>query len=273
MTGARIAGSAEERIVGMHSLAGKTAVVTAAASGMGRATSELLAAHGAHVAVVDLDEGRASATVEEIAAQGGSAEAHAVDLLDEGSMDDLARELTSRHERIDILFNNVGGPGPQGLAFGYPEWERCMRLNVWSGTALTQKLLPPIRKAPGASIVFTSSTSGLVASPNSPVYATAKGAVIMFVKSLAVMLAPEGIRVNAICPGVTDTPMLPTFYGGKSLDEGDIRERVERYTEAIPMGRVARPEEMAAMVLFLASDASSYLTGAAIPVDGGLVAR
>ncbi len=138
---------------------------------------------------------------------------------------------------------------------------------------MTQKLLPHIRNSPRGSIIFTASISGLVASPNSPVYATAKGGVVMLAQSLAVMLAPEGIRVNAICPGVTDTPMLPTFYGGKSMDEGDIRARVERYAESIPMGRVAGPKEMAAVVLFLASDASSYLTGAAIPVDGGLVAR
>lgn len=262
-----------EELAAIHSLRGKTAVVTAGASGMGRASAELLAGHGAHVIVVDIDEARAAQVADAIAARGGSAEAHAVDLLDEAAMSSLVDEIADGHERVDILFNNVGGPGPQGLDFGLTEWDRCMRLNVWASTAMTQKLLPHMRKAESGSIIFTSSTSGLVASPNSPVYATAKGAVIMFAKSLAVMLAPDRIRVNAICPGVTDTPMLPTFYGGTSLDEGDIRARVDSYVEAIPMGRVARPEEMAAVVLFLASNASSYLTGAAIPVDGGLVAR
>ena len=258
---------------GSRVLSGKVAVVTASGSGMGRASAELLAEEGAHTIVIDIDADAVSAVVEGILERGGSAEGHPTDLLDEAAIDALAETIAAKHDSVDILFNNVGGPGPARLEFTTAEWERAMRLNVWSPTVMTQRLLPLLKNSGNASIIFTSSTSGLVASLNSPVYSAAKGAIVMFAKSLAVLLAPDGIRANALCPGVTDTPMLPTFYGGKTMGEGDIQERVDTYVSAVPMARLAAPSEMATVVLFLASDASSFVTGAAIPVDGGLVAR
>ena len=254
-------------------VAGRVAVITAGGSGMGRASAELLADNGAHVVIVDIDGAAAEEVAGAVCARGGSATAHQADLLDEAAMDAVVADVAASHAQVDILFNNVGGPGPARLEFTAAEWDRSMRLNVWSPMAMTQKLLPLLKRSGRASIIFTSSTSGLVASLNSPVYSAAKGAIIMFAKSLAVLLAPEGIRANALCPGVTDTPMLPTFYGGQSMAEGDIQERVDSYVQAVPMARLAEPAEMATVVLFLASDAASFVTGTAIPVDGGLVAR
>ena len=259
--------------LGAAILAGKVAVVTGAGSGMGRASSEQLAQAGAHVVVADINPASVAEVVEGIISNGGKAQGHVVDLADDQAVKALAAEVLSVHPKIDVLFNNVGGPGPKQMEFTHAEWERAMRLNVWSPTLLTQELLPALKRSGNASIIFTSSTAGLVASLNSPVYSAAKGAIIMFAKSLAVLLAPDGIRVNALCPGVTETPMLPGFYGGKSLDEGDIRQRLNSYVSLVPMARLAQPSEMASVVVFLASDAASFITGTAIPVDGGLVAR
>ena len=238
---------------------------------MGAASALRLARAGAVVIIADMDLARADAVVDEIEQGGGTACAIQVDLLDDSSVASFVETLTSRYDQIDILFNNAGGPAPQGLDVDYARWERSMRLNVWAPTVLTQRLLPLLRASGKASIIYTASTSGLVASPSSPTYSAAKGAVVMLAKSVALLLAPEGIRANAICPGITETPMLSRFYGSEELTE-DVQQRVDAYMSNVPLGRIAQPDEIAGTVLFLASDLSSYLTGAAIPVDGGLVA-
>jgi 3-oxoacyl-[acyl-carrier protein] reductase len=235
---------------------------------MGRAAATLFAARGAHVIVVDLDAAGGAETVEEIERDGGSAEAHAVDLRDGPALDALLDGLLERGEALDVLYNHAGTPGPLGLEFDRDSWNECMTLNVWVPMVTTQRLLPLLRRSRSASIVFTASTSGLVASPYRPTYAASKGALIQFVKSLAVALGPEGIRANAICPGPIATPALP-----QSFAEQGMRESLEAFVKTVPLERAADPQEVAQVALFLASDASSYLTGAAIPVDGGYVAR
>jgi 3-oxoacyl-[acyl-carrier protein] reductase len=254
-------------------LAGKVAIVTGAGSGMGRASSILLAQAGARVHLLDISSENIISAVTEIKDAGGEAVGHTVNLMDDSAISQFVSELSKTEEKVDVLFNNIGGPGPKQFEFTYADWEKAMRINLWSPTFLTQQLLHMLKKSGSASIIFTSSTAGLVASLNSPIYSAAKGAVIQYAKSLAVLLAPDGIRVNALCPGVTDTPMLPGFYGGTSMDEGDIRSRVNSYVSLVPMSRLAKPEEMATVVLFLASDQASFITGIALPVDGGLVAR
>lgn len=239
---------------------------------MGAASALLLAQSGATVVIADLDGEKAESVAQAIRDDGGKATASQTDLLDEEAMDLLVAGVSADHGKIDVLYNNAGGPGPQGLDFDYATWERTMKLNVWVPSALTQKTLPLLRASGNASIIFTASTSGLVASPNSPTYAAAKGAVVMLAKSLAVLLAPDGIRANAICPGLTETPMLTKFYGS-DVRTPDIETRISGYLASVPLGRPAQPSEIAGTVLFLASDLSSYLTGAAIPVDGGLVAK
>jgi len=259
--------------VGARLLQDRIALVTAGASGMGGASARLFAQHGAHVVVVDRDAAAGERAVREIAAEGGSAEAHAVDVTDAAAVDALFAALTERHDRLDVLFNHAGAPAAPGLDFDAAALESCLALNLSAPIVFTQRALPLLRRSPAASVIFTASVSGLVASPFSPVYAAAKGGVVLFMKSIAVLLGPERIRANAICPGPTDTPMLPSFFGAARDDDPEMRRRLERFLESVPLGRLAAAEEVADLALFLASDASSYLTGNAVPVDGGLLAR
>ena len=251
----------------------RIALITAGASGMGRASALDFAAHGAHVVIVDRDEAAARSAVEEIEASGGSAELAVADLTDEAAIHRTLEGVGERHGRLDVLFNHAGAPAPPGLGFSASDWDRCMALNLRAPMVMTQAALPLLERANGASIIFTASVSGLVASPFSPLYAAAKGGVVLFMKSIAVALGPQGIRANAICPGPTDTPMLATFFGGTSQEDPGVKERLEGYLATLPLRSVAQPDEFADVALFLASDASSYLTGLAIPVDGGFIAR
>jgi NAD(P)-dependent dehydrogenase (short-subunit alcohol dehydrogenase family) len=254
-------------------LADRVALITAGASGMGRAAALSFAAHGAHVVVVDIDEAAARATTETIRERGGSAEFERADLTSEDSIHATLAAVGSRHDRLDVLFNHAGAPAAGGLEFSAADWDRCMALNLRAPMVVTQAALPLLRNSDGASIIFTASVSGLVASPFSPLYAAAKGGVVLFMKSVAVALGPEGIRANAICPGPTDTPMLATFFGGTSQEDPVVREKLDGYLATLPLRRVGQPSEVADVALFLASPMSSYLTGLAIPVDGGFIAR
>lgn len=254
-------------------LEGRIALITAGASGMGRASALRFAQQGAHVIVVDINEDAARATAEEIRDAGGSAEFEVADLTDETSIRRTLDAVSGRHERLDVLFNHAGAPAAPGLDFSPADWDRCMALNLRAPMVMTQAALPLLARSDGASIIFTASVSGLVASPFSPLYAAAKGGVVLFMKSIAVALGPQGIRANAICPGPTDTPMLATFFGGRSQDDPGVKERLDGFLEALPLGRIGQPSEVADIAVFLASTGSSYLTGLAIPVDGGFTAR
>lgn len=258
---------------GKRLLQDRIALITAGASGMGRAAAALFALHGAHVIVVDINEENARATVEQIEHDGGSVEFHVTDLTDAGSIRSMLDAVSARHDRLDVLFNHAGAPAPPGLDFTAADWDRCMALNLRAPMTVTQAALPLLRTSGSASVIFTASVSGLVASPFSPLYSAAKGGVVLFMKSIAVALGPDGIRANAICPGPTDTPMLATFFGGKSQDDPQVAERLEGYLATLPLRRVAQPTEVADVALWLASPASSYVTGLAVPVDGGFVAR
>jgi len=132
---------------------------------------------------------------------------------------------------------------------------------------LTKRLLPLLRKSSSASVIYTSSIAGLKAVSIFPTYSASKAALIQYVKSIAQLLAPEGIRVNAICPGATDTPALR-----RDIEEGIVKATIDQIAASVPLRRMGNAEEMAYMALFLASDASSFITGAAIPVDGGAIA-
>lgn len=258
---------------GERLLEDRIALITAGASGMGRAAAHLFASHGAHVVIVDIDESSARETVEAIGTEGGSAEFHIADLTDEAAIRSVSAEVGSRHGRLDVLFNHAGSPAPPGLDFTAADWDRCMALNLRAPMTMTQAALPLLRESGAASVIFTASVSGLVASPFSPLYSAAKGGVVLFMKSIAVALGPEGIRANAICPGPTDTPMLATFFGGTSQDDPGVAERLNGYLQTLPLRRVASPYEVADVALWLASPASSYVTGLAVPVDGGFIAR
>jgi 3-oxoacyl-[acyl-carrier protein] reductase len=142
-----------------------------------------------------------------------------------------------------------------------------MTLNTWVPMYLTQQLLPLLRRSAAASIIFTASTAGMRGVAALPTYAATKGGVIQFMKSVAILLAAERIRANAICPGATDTAGMRAAH-----DDGTLEGSIEAVADRVPMGRLGHPDDMATVVLFLATDASKYTTGAVIPVDGGVTA-
>lgn len=253
-------------------LAGKVAVVTAGGSGIGRATSLRFAAEGAAVAVVDIDGDAAAGTVAAIEDAGGSGSAHAVDCSDSAALKDLFDDLGERYPRLDVLFNHAGIPNPHGIAtIEDADFDRAVGVNLRSGFFATRYALPLFRRSgEGGTIVFTASTAGIVASMTSPLYAMTKHGVVGLVHSLSQILAAEGIRVNAVCPGPVRTPMLPGFMG-KGPEETDWV--AEHYGGDNALKRVAQPEEIAEAVLFLAGERSSYITGVPLPVDAGFLAK
>ncbi len=257
-------------------LAGKVGIVTAAASGMGRAGAVRFAREGAAVAVVDIDEAGARAVADEIASGGGRAIALAGDLR----QDAFAREIVRRTSRewggLDFVWNHVGHPGPASIeGLDWKDFELAMDLNVRTVLVTTEAALPELRARGGGALLYTASTSGLVGSQFSPVYNIAKFGIVGLVRGMAKRYAKENIRVNAVCPGPTDTPMLRVFVArpDSQLPPGETAESlVQRRGGQVPMGRPARPEEVANAALFLISDEASYITGAALPVDGGATA-
>ncbi len=257
-------------------LHGKIGIVTAAASGMGRAGAVRFAREGAAVAVVDRDAAGAQDVVAEIASAGGRAIALAGDLRD----DAFAREIVHRTVRewsgLDFVWNHVGHPGPAAIeGLDLADFELAMDLNVRSVLVTTIAALPELRARGGGALLFTASTSGLTGSQFSPVYNVAKFGIVGLVHGLAKRYAREGIRVNAVCPGPTDTPMLRVFVArpDSQLPPGETPESlVKKRGGQVPMGRPAQAEEVANAALFLISDEASYITGVALPVDGGATA-
>lgn len=248
----------------------KVALVTAGASGMGRAGSELFAEQGAHVYVVDVNADASQEVVDQIAAKGGSARAVAVDVRDLDALKALADQVTAEHGRLDVLYNNVGIPGAAGLDMTVEEWDTGIEINARASFFLSGYLTDALKAAERGSVIFTSSTSGLVGSPFSPMYSFTKGGIIALVRSMALAMAPDGIRVNAIAPGSVETPGLPAFF---RASPEETEKRKAAFFAQIPLGRAAQPEEIAQVALFLASDMSSFVTGVTIPVDGGLTAK
>lgn len=254
-------------------LEGRTAVVTAAGSGMGRAGSLRFAAEGAHVWVTDIDGAAAAGTVAAIEAAGGSATARAVDVTDLDALRALFADVERDHGVLHVLWNHAGIPGPAGLTATEAEWEATVDVNAKSAYFATALAVDLLRKADRkASVIFTSSVSGLVASPSGPAYAFAKGGIILLMKSLAVSLGPDGIRCNAICPAAVETPMLADFFRGVPTEQHEEFKRAF-VASTVPLGRTFTPEEIADVVLFLACDESGPITGVALPVDGGYTAR
>jgi len=251
----------------------KVALITASASGIGRAGAVLFAREGAAVAVADIDKGRIKDTVDEISANGGRAHGIHCDLTKDADSRRIVREAIGAFGGLDILWNNVGHPGPgrvEGVLMD--DYDIAMALNVRSGLLTTAEAIPALRARGGGSIVFTSSVAGIYGSPFSPVYSAAKFGVTGLTKSLSIRLAPDGIRVNCVCPAPIDTPMLDIFMGRPDV-EANKHENLARMKQAIPLGRVGTPMEVARAALFLASDDASYITGVSLPVDGGYTAR
>lgn len=254
----------------------KSGLVTAAASGMGRAGALLLAREGAKVCIVDRDAAGAEAVAKEIRDAGGTAFAIGADLRDGKAATEIVARTVAEFGAMDYLWNHLGHPGPAAVEdLDWQDFDIAVDLNIRSQLATTIAALPHLRARGGGSVLFTASTSGMSASQFSPVYSGMKAGVIGLVRGLAKRYAKEGIRVNAVCPGPFDTPMARDFVDRKDqpATKGQDREAlVQKFGSSTAMGRAGRPEEVGYAALFLLSDEASFITGAHLPVDGGLTA-
>ena len=242
----------------------EAALVTGAAGGIGRATAEAFAREGARVLVVDLDGDGAQETVDRIAGAGGEAVALAADVTDEGQVEAMVHRAVDAFGRLDCAHNNAGASG-QMAAFTdmtLDEWDRLIALNLTSVFLCLKHELAAMAAAGRGAVVNTSSGAGHVGFAGLPHYVASKHGVLGLTKSAAQEFAPSGLRINAICPGTTDTPMMQAFIGG---DEG--MERMMKRT--VPTGELGRPEQIAEAVVWLCSDRASFVNGENLIVDGG----
>ncbi|RYX90299.1 MAG: glucose 1-dehydrogenase [Comamonadaceae bacterium] len=251
----------------------KCAVITAAGSGMGRAAAELFAREGATVCVVDYSEKNARAAVDAITEAGGKAHALVADLMSEDACRQIVHDSAKLMGGIDIFWAHAGEPGPSGIEkLDMAAYQHAIDLNVRSAVVSTGEVIPYMRERRGGAILYTASISGLVGSQFSPIYSMAKFGMVGLTKSLSLSLGPDRIRVNIVCPGLVDTPMLPDFLS-RGGDPAVAEANLARFVASIPLGRVAQPQEVAKAALWLCSDDASYVTGVALPVDGGFTCR
>ena len=253
----------------MKRFEGRVAAVVGAGSGMGRAIAQRLASEGAHVLAVDRDPALAAETTASITAAGQAAVAECVDATDLAALRDLFARIDREHGALHVLHNQVGIPGPAGMDITEQEWDLNVAVNMKSMWFSCAEALGLLKKAGGTgSITLTASTSAVIGSPLAPLYSMTKGSLPPFVRSLALLAAPSGVRANVICPGMVETPMLSSFF--TRVPGADVEAMRRRSLEGIPLGRAARPEDIAGVVAFLASDDAAYVTGQTIAVDGGV---
>jgi NAD(P)-dependent dehydrogenase (short-subunit alcohol dehydrogenase family) len=247
-------------------LRGKVSIVTGAGSGIGRASALRFAAEGAAVVVADVRRAKAEETAAEIVGGGGRASAFGVDVADAEQVEAMVLSAVEAFGRLDVLFNNAATTRlGDAVALSLTDWELIWRTNVSSIFVASKHAIPLMATTGGGSIVSTASVSGLLADRGQVAYAASKAAVIGLTRALAVDHAAQGVRVNCICPGMTATPPMV-----KAAGDGDLRDRMNA---TAPAGRWAEPSEIAAVAVWLASAESSYVTGQAIVVDGGLTAQ
>ncbi len=242
----------------------KTAIVTGAGSGIGRATALGLTRDGASVVLGDLSLERAQAVAEEISAAGGRARPVEVDVADAEGARAMVATAMEELGQIDILVSNAGWDKVMPfVATDEGLWDRVIAVNYRGHIACAHAAVPHMIEAGSGKVVFVASDAGRVGSSGEAVYSGAKGAVIAFSKALARETARQGINVNCVAPGLTDTPMLADVSDGNERLMGAI-------IRSIPFGRVGTPEEVAQAVLFLASSDADYITGQTLSVNGGL---
>jgi NAD(P)-dependent dehydrogenase (short-subunit alcohol dehydrogenase family) len=254
-------------------LAGKLAVITAAASGMGKAGVELFLREGAKVCAIDVNGDALARLSSEMKAKGYAVETIQADLSSADRQRGTVHEAAEKLGGIDVMWAHAGIPGPGGIEdLDLGAYRQAMALNVDSAALAAGEVIKHMRKRGAGSLVFTASISGLVGSMFSPVYSAGKFAVVGLTKSLAQTFAPDMVRVNVICPGLTDTPMAMGFTS-RAGDPVEAEANEKKLLTAVPLGRLCQPEEIAHAALWLASDDSSFVTGVALPVDGGFTAR
>jgi NAD(P)-dependent dehydrogenase (short-subunit alcohol dehydrogenase family) len=246
----------------------KVALITGAASGIGQATALLFGQEGAKVMCADIDGEGAERVARQIADSGGEAASLQADVSQAADAERMVRETAERWGRLDVLVNNAG------IYFVLPltqvpeeEWDRLMGINL-KGVYLGCKYAIPqmVRQGKGA-IVNTASIAGLRGFANWTTYCASKGGVVQLTKALAMEVARMNVRVNAVCPGIIDTGMLDQAVAMQGVGKAELAATIG---ESHPMGRIGQPEEVAAAILFLASDEASFITGVPLSVDGGL---
>ena len=247
-------------------LRGKTALITGGAGGIGRATALLFAGEGAAVAIVDLNEEAGQQVFREISVAGGRAVFERADVTRAADCLRVAERTVHEFGDIHILFNNAGIIRRASvIEISEQDWDAVMAVNVKSIFLMCREVIPFMAKAEGGSIINTASGWGLAGGPRAAAYCASKGAVVLMTKAMATDHGRQKIRVNCICPGDTDTAMLR--HEARQL--GEAENRFLRESANRPLGRVGKPEEIARAALYLASDASSFVTGTALVVDGG----
>ena len=253
----------------MRRLEGKGALITGAGSGIGRACAQMFAREGARVALAGRRREPLDAVAKEIAAADGEAMAVSCDVTQRASVEAAVAAVAKGFGRLDIVVNNAGAVLAATVAETSDEdWNRMLAVNLTGTFLVSRAALPELRKAGGGSIINIGSVLGLVAMKQRAAYAASKGGVTILTKAMALDHAGEGIRVNCICPAIVETELVARLFAKQPDPDTLRRER----TGQIPLGRLGRPEDVAYLALFLASEESAWLTGAALPLDGGLTA-
>ena len=245
---------------------GKVALVTGGGSGIGRATSLLLAERGASVLVADIAADHAAAVAKEISDKGGQASSYAVDVTDPDAVEAMVAAAVERHGGLDVAVNNAGTSGTFAPIAEQPldAWRKVVDLNLSGVFYCMRAEIPRLLDRGGGAIVNTSSGAGLMGFAGLSAYVASKHGVVGLTRGGALEYAKQGIRVNCVCPGTVRTPMLEAFTG----DEATL----QAMGRAMPVGRLATSEEIAEAIVWLASPAASYVTGHALAVDGGAAA-
>ena len=247
----------------------RVAIVTGAASGIGRASAIAFAREGARVVVADRNEKEGEETASAIKAEGHQAVFAQVDVAREAEIARMIGETADRWNRIDILFNNAGvllvKPVEQ---MSEEEWDRVMAINVKAAFLAIKHVVPHMRRGGKGAILNTGSIGSFTGQVGTPAYSASKGAIALLTKSLALDLGRDNIRVNCVCPGITDTPMLREHLGHGTEGENRIRARLAR----VPTGKILSPEDVARAAVYLVSDESEGITGILHVIDGGLIA-
>lgn len=246
----------------------RVALVTGGSSGIGRATALALARTGAQVVVVDVSEAGGAETARMIVEAGGTAQFMRVDVTDAQAVAQMIQATVATYGRLDYAVNNAGIDGLRARTADYPEdeWQRVLSINV-TGVWLCMKYELQQMQAQGSGVIVnTASVAGLVGFPGHSAYAASKHAVIGLTKTAALEYARRGIRVNAVCPGYTRTPMVEKVFE-------QTPEMQAKVTQAMPIGRIGTPEEIADAIVYICSDSAAFMTGHALVLDGGLIAQ